>query len=211
MYTHAIDSEFKRANGTKHAESEEPRETQAKRLIRRQMNQAGNTLLMGLEPLTDDEFFAGGPNGISAAWTVGHLACVVDLFTSFVTGGTLNLSPETYATFNPFKIVKREGTKAEGVDRRTFPKSEILMMFRKSQVRALDALTAFDSDLWDAQPPDEVPDSLPTYGAIWQTLGVHTFWHLGELTGCLAKFHGTYTLNSAINYFYEVENPKFGS
>jgi hypothetical protein len=183
----------------------EPREELVKQLVRRQMNHSGNILLMGMEPLTDDEFFSGGPNGISPAWTVGHLACVLDLFTSWVVRCKLALPREVYAVFNPIWIAKREGTKAEGVDRKVFPKAEIMLLYRRAQVRALDALTDFDVGLWEVRPPDDVPDVLPTYGSIWQTLGAHTYWHLGELTGCISKFHGTYTLNSAINYFYDVD------
>ncbi|MEM6988999.1 MAG: hypothetical protein AAF721_00835, partial [Myxococcota bacterium] len=51
-----------------------------KDIIRRQMNRSGNLLLGALEPLSDAEFFAGGASGVSPAWTVGHLACVTDLF-----------------------------------------------------------------------------------------------------------------------------------
>src|ERR1051325_2740737 len=92
------------------------REAAVKRIVRSQMYLAGNTLMMGIEPLTDDEFFAGGPNGVSPAWTVGHLACVLDLFTSFITGRTLVFSREAHTVFNPFEIKKKTMTKAESVD-----------------------------------------------------------------------------------------------
>lgn len=173
-----------------------------KQVVRRQMNQAGNILLSGLEPLTDQEFFAGGPNGISPAWTVGHLACVVDLFTSWITERGTVLPKAVHAVFNPLEIAKKTGTKAEQVDARAFPKADILLLFRQSQVRALHVLRDFDARRWEEPTPNTVPETLPTYGAIWQALGVHTFWHLGELCGCIPKFHGTYTLNTVVHYFY---------
>jgi hypothetical protein len=37
---------------------------------------------------------------------------------------------------------------------------------------------------------------------VWEHLSVHTYWHLGELTGLLSRFHGTYTLNTLPHYFY---------
>jgi hypothetical protein len=47
-----------------------------------------------------------------------------------------------------------------------------------------------------------VPDTLMTCGAVWEHLAVHTYWHLGELTASLPRFHGTYTLNTVPHYFY---------
>ena len=52
----------------------------ARHIIRRQMNQSGNILLSAVEPMEDSTFFEAGVNGISVAWTLGHLACVMDLF-----------------------------------------------------------------------------------------------------------------------------------
>ena len=82
------------------------------------------------------------------------------------------------------------------------PKADIMLLFRQSQVHAIEALEQFDMRLWDQPTPGNVPDNLPTYGAIWQSLGVHPFWHLGELCGCIPRFHGTYTLNTVTHYFY---------
>jgi hypothetical protein len=174
----------------------------AKLVVRRQMNQGGNILLCGLEPLTPEEFFAGGPNGISAAWTVGHLACVTDLFTSWMEEREPLIAKHAHDVFNSLEIAKKTVTKAESVDPKTFPKADILLLFRRAQIRALELLDGFDEALWEAAAPRGVPETLPTYGAIWQSLGVHTYWHLGELSGCLQRFHGTYTLNTVAHYFY---------
>ena len=175
----------------------------AKSLIRRQMNQGGNILMAGLEPLTENEFFAGGANGISPAWTLGHLACVLDLFTSWVEVRDLTIPRWIHDIFNSLNIEKKSGTtKADSVDRKVLPKADIMLLFRQSQVHAIEALANFDMRLWDQPTPGNVPDTLPTYGAIWQSLGVHPFWHLGELCGCIPRFHGTYTLNTVTHYFY---------
>jgi hypothetical protein len=175
----------------------------AKSLIRRQMNQGGNILMAGLEPLTEAEFFAGGANGISPAWTLGHLACVLDLFTSWVEGRDLTIPRWIHDIFNSLNIEKKSGiTKADSVDRKVLPKADIMLLFRQSQVHAIEALTNFDMRLWDEPTPTNVPDTLPTWGAIWQSLGVHPFWHLGELCGCTPRFYGTYTLNTVAHYFY---------
>ena len=173
-----------------------------KALLRRQMNQAGNILLTAIEPFSDDEFFAEGLNGISAAWTLGHLACVMDLFTQWIEERELVIPDWMHNIFNSLEIEHPTKTKAASVDRLTLPKSDVLLLFRNTQVRTLKLLGDFDMGLWEGRTPPYAPDSLPTYGSIWQNLGVHTFWHLGELCGALPRFHGTHTLNTLAHYFY---------
>jgi hypothetical protein len=177
-------------------------ESLAKQVIRRQMIQSGNTLLLALEPLSEKEFFDGGANGVSPAWTVGHLACVVDLFTSWIRGGEPLLPKATHDVFNSLDIGNKGGAKADTVDRTLHPKGELLVQFRQTQVRALDLLDAFEVSLWTTATPRTVPETLPTWGSIWESLGVHCFWHLGELSGSIERFYGTYTLNTVVHYFY---------
>ena len=182
-----------------------------KLVVRRQMNQGGNILLAGLEPLTEAEFFAGGDNGISPAWTMGHLACVLDLFTSWIEGRDLAIARWSHDIFNSLNIEKKKDrTKAESVDPKVLPKGDIMLLFRQSQVHALEVLRDFDVKLWERPTPNHVPDTLPTWGAIWQSLGVHPFWHLGELAGCIKRFHGTYTLNTVTHYFYTSADQRSG-
>ena len=173
-----------------------------KRIIRRQMNRSGNILLSGLEPLEDSAFFAQGLHGASPAWTVGHLACVTDLFDSWIRGQMPALSTCFHAVFNSLDLSKKEKSKAETVSELSYTKQEIIMAYRQAQVRALETLDAFDVSRWDERTPHYVPDSLTTYGEVWEALGVHTYWHLGELCGAIEQFHGTYTLNSILHYFY---------
>jgi hypothetical protein len=181
-------------------------------VVRRQMNQGGNILMAGLEPLTESEFFTGGANGISPAWTVGHLACVLDLFTSWIEGRDLEIARWTHDIFNSLEIEKKNKgvTKAESVDPKVLPKGDVMLLFRKAQVHALEVLRDFDTRLWERPTPNHVPDTLPTWGAIWQSLGVHPFWHLGELCGCIPRFHGTYTLNTVTHYFYTSADQRSG-
>ena len=182
-----------------------------KLVVRRQMNQGGNILLAGLEPLTEAEFFAGGPNGISPAWTMGHLACVLDLFTSWVEGRDLSIARWSHDIFNSLNIEKKKDrTKAESVDPKVLPKGDIMLLFRQAQCHALEVLRDFDVKLWERPTPAHVPDTLPTWGSIWQSLGVHPFWHLGELAGCISRFHGTYTLNTVTHYFYTSNDQRSG-
>jgi DinB family protein len=173
-----------------------------KLIIRRQLARSGNTLMASLEPLTDDELFKGGPSGISSAWTVGHLACVTDLFGAALDDGRLSLPSDAHAVFNDLGIGERKAaTKAEGVSSQQFSKTRILSMMRLAQVRLLKVLDAFDVNRWNEPGPDRFADTLPTYGAIWEHLAVHTYWHLGELSSAVERFHGTLSMNCMMHYF----------
>lgn len=174
----------------------------AKKIIRRQMNRSGNILLSAIEPMSDEQFFGAGLNGVSAAWMLGHLACVTDLYGSWVRKSIPSLDVEVHKIFNGLDIGAKEGTKTKFIDSQAFSKKDIVHFFRQAHVEALATLDTFDESLWESAPPDYVPDSLPTYGAIWETMGVHIYWHLGELCGAHPQFHGTYTLNAVLHYFY---------
>ena len=173
-----------------------------KLIIRRQLARSGNTLMASIEPLSDEEFFRAGPSGISSAWTVGHLACVSDLFGAALDDGRLSLPSEAHLAFNDLGIGERKSaTKADGVDRQEFFKVRILSMMRLAQVRLLKVLDAFDVSRWNEPGPDRFADTLPTYGAVWEHLAVHTYWHLGELSSAVERFHGTLSMNCMLHYF----------
>lgn len=181
---------------------DDPVDPLAKHIIKRQLNRSGNILMSAVEPLSEQDFFAGGLNGASIAWTMGHLSCVMDLFGSWLSHGTPSLPKEVHAVFNSLDIGAKGPPKWETVDPQRFSKADIILMFRQRQVRLLEILDRFDMALWNQMPGPHIPDTLPTYGAIWESLGVHTYWHLGELSGSVPKFFGTYTLNSVLHYFY---------
>jgi hypothetical protein len=173
--------------------------------VRRMLNRSGNSLFTAIEPLTEAEFFVGGANGISVAWTVGHLACVFDLFTSWIHGGGCKLPKEVHGVFNSLDVKPPGGpSKAEVVTGSGYEKGEILFMLRSSQIAALKLLGACSEEAWEATPPGPHPDNLHTVGEIWEHLAVHTYWHMGELCGTFPRFHGTYTLNMLPHYFYFV-------
>ncbi len=190
-----------------HSSIAETRKTASRRdlpksIVRRQLNRSGNTLMAAMEPLSSEEFFRGGPSGISAAWTVGHIACVADLFGAALDDGHLALPPDVHEVFNSLEFgAKKHSTKAEGVDPECYPMRDILLMMRQTQVRLLKILDIFDVERWDDPAPDRVADTLPTYGAMWEHLAVHTYWHLGELSSAVERFFGTYSMNSMLHYF----------
>jgi len=180
------------------------------------MNRSGNILLSAVEPMADRELYLECDNGISIAWTLGHLACVHDLFGTWLGADGRQLASDTHHIFNSLDIgdgsVTVKPSKAASVDPALYPKARLIGMFRSTQVANLRRLERFDPARWREPVPPTGPDSLPTLGAIWESLGVHTYWHLGELSGCHPSFKGTYTLNTVLHYFYvgaenETETP----
>jgi hypothetical protein len=129
------------------------------------------------------------------------------LFGAILDDGKLLLPQETHDVFNGLDIGdKKFATKAEGVDRERYTKSRLIVNMRQAQVRLLKVLDVFDVQRWDEPSPDRIADTLPTLGCMWEHLAVHTYWHLGELSSAVERFHGTYTINAMLHYFTWGEN-----
>ncbi len=143
--------------------------TDARHVVARQMDRSGNALILALAPLDDAEFFAANPNGFSAAWVVGHLACVADLFCSWHDDGTLLLDSAFHNVFNETDVVANSPvSKAASVDSALYSKATLLLRFREAMVRALRVLNLFELSQWDAPAAAGVPVSLATGGAVWE-------------------------------------------
>jgi len=176
--------------------------TDLRQLIERQMDDAGNRLVLALEPASKEEFFAANVTGFSAAWTVGHLASVADLFSSWFDGHLL-LSPGFHQVFNDTGAAEAGPvSKAVSVNSESYPQPYLLLRFRQATMKALDTLDAFDLAQWDAPAPPAAPVSLRAGGAVWEHLAVHADWHCGELAGSMPRFFGTYALNGVPHNFY---------
>jgi hypothetical protein len=181
--------------------------TGAARVVARQIDRSGNTLLLALEPVDDDEFFAENANGFSAAWVVGHLTCVADLFSSWFDGQRLLFDKSFHQVFNETAVTGAGPgagpvSKAASVNREGYTKAVLLLRFRQAVVKALRVLDAFEGSQWDAPGPPGTPVSLRAGGDVWEILAVHIYWHLGELAGSMPRFFGTYALNTLPHYFY---------
>lgn len=174
-----------------------------RQVLREQMESGGARLLLAMEPVDDGEFFAENPNGFSAAWVMGHLACVADLWSSWFSG-TLLLDREFHSVFNETDVVE-DGplSKAASVDKGLYPKATLLFRFREAMMKAFDVLDAFELSKWDARGPSGLPVYMSTGGAVWRYLAVHVDWHCGELAASMKRFHHTYALNIASHYFYK--------
>ena len=177
-------------------------EPDARQLVIRLMDDAGSTLLLAMEPVSDRKFYAENADGLSAAWVVGHLACVLDLASSWF-GKPRMCERSFHAVFNETAATEVTVSKASMVDPEKYPKALLLLLFNRAVVKAIRALDEFDITEWDAPGPPGVPVSLRTGGAVWEFLARHTDWHLGALSGSMPMFFGTFTLNIASHYFYD--------
>lgn len=93
-------------------------------MVKRQLDRSGNTLLLALEPVSDEEFFKENVNGFSAAWVVGHLACVADLFSSWFDSGELLLDRCLHQVFNDTAVTTAgEVSKAARVNPAVYSKA----------------------------------------------------------------------------------------
>lgn len=176
----------------------------AKDIIINQITRSGETLVLALEPLTDDEFFGCLDTGYSPAWTVGHLACVADLFSSWLDIKPKMFDSSVHDVFNETDVNEwrpQTASKAMNVNRDEFPKEVLLHNLRRAMIKALDVLDNFDTSRWYTKGISGVP-ALITAGEIWELLAVHIYWHCGELAGSMPRFFGTYTLNILPHHFY---------
>jgi anti-sigma factor RsiW len=170
-------------------------------LVTRQIMRSGETLILAMEPLPDSLFFRENQDGFSAAWTVGHLACVADLFSSWFDDGALLLDEGFHRVFNETSVTAPGPlSKAVAVERENYGKQELLLRFRQAVVKALTVLSRFDQ--WDAPPPRGVPATLTTGGSVWEILAAHIYWHCGALAGSMDAFFDTYTLNILPHHLY---------
>jgi DinB superfamily len=177
--------------------------TDARQVVARQMDRSGAILMLALEPVPDEEFFAENANGFSAAWVTGHLACFADLFSSWFDGLRL-FGDDFHSVFNETELTPASTvSKAARVDRGHHAKAALLFRFNQAWNKALDALAASDIAQWDGPPPLGAPVGLLTAGSVWEVaVAPHVYWHLGELAGSMPRFFGTYTLNILPHYFY---------
>src|SRR6266705_2036950 len=128
--------------------------TDAAQVVARQVTRSGDILLLALEPVDDEEFFAENPNGFSAAWVTGHLACVADLFSSWFDRQPLLFSSSFHQVFNETAVTTAgEVSKAASVSRELYPKALLLQGFRQAVRKALRVLKAFGAAQWDTPGP----------------------------------------------------------
>lgn len=131
------------------------------------------------EDLSDQEYFQPPVEGANhAAWILGHIAASEDSMTASITGTPKHLPDSIHDTFQMGSTCVADASK--------YPtRKEIDDMFINTRANVLEALQTFDDSKWNDPSPEGYPkDFFPTIGSIWSMIGVHQFWHIGQLTVC---------------------------
>ncbi|CAN0655792.1 DinB family protein [uncultured Nitratireductor sp.] len=143
--------------------------------IRRQIDTSGTLLLRVSKTLSDDGFFEEPANGGSMAWTLTHLFTLQDWARNRVFGGVEpRVDRASREAFKGGRAVYDEDRDRLGTRR------EIENAFANEQYRTIAALNAFDVAKWDQPTPSGC--RFPAYGALWEHLAAHNYWHLGALS-----------------------------
>ena len=141
----------------------------------------GQTLFeMFTSDLSDAEYFIPAAEGTNhIAWVLGHVAQTEDWMVGLLTGAERTVSEDLQELFG--------GSSECSPDANKYPPRKALdEMFRSNRARAIKAAQTADDSRWDDAPPEDgLPkDFFPTLGSFWGMMGMHQFWHLGQLTTC---------------------------
>lgn len=129
-----------------------------------------------LEGLTDDQIVAQ-PKGVvnHPAWTIGHLAYVLQLI-----GGVIGVAP-----LLPAEWPRRYGPSSKPLnDAAAYrPKEEVLTILRSIEAELISTIEQLDEATLDAPFPDpQYLDVFPTIRhALTQVLLGHTAFHVGQI------------------------------
>jgi len=171
--------------------------TNVKNIIKRQIDSSGITLLNASRLLSDEEFFEECCGNVSMAWTLGHLAAFQDWAVNrvFLENEPI-LGRET-------REALKGGREITEMDRALLPsKAELENFFIQTQALTISTLEEFNEELWDQETPSGC--RFPTLGSLWENLGVHNIWHLGNVGGVIPKLVGS-NVTVAVPRYYSVD------
>ncbi len=171
--------------------------TTVKNVIKRQIDSSGILLLNASKILTDDEFKEEHDGGVSMAWVLGHLTALQDWAVHRV---FLEEEPKLNRTI---REAFKGGRKIVDSDREHIgTKEEMEQQFAESQYITIRTLESFDDSLWDKETPSAC--RFPTLGSLWEHLGVHNYWHLGQVGSVIPKLVGS-NLTLSVPRYYTVD------
>ena len=139
--------------------------------------------------LSDAEYFKSPiPGANHAGWIVGHVAVSEDSLVAAATGKAKRIPEATQDLF-------KGGSKCEANASKYPSRKEIDELYKNSRAHTLEALKASDDSRWGAPSPEGfTKDVFPTMGSIWNLLGTHQYWHIGQLTVCRTALNKPHVL-----------------
>ena len=129
--------------------------------------------------LSDAEYFQPPLAGANhATWILGHLACTEDWAMSLLGGTVYRIPQKLHDAFKGGSTCDADATKYPG-------RREIDRLFAEARAFTLERLAQSDLSTWANRSPEGFPaNRLPTVASVWSLMGLHQFWHFGQLTVC---------------------------
>lgn len=146
-------------------------------LIRNNLRQSRDRVLLRIEEMRDHSMVAPTPNGgAHTLWTLGHLAFIEGLVVCKMMAGKANPLADWQEIF--------DGAEVSG-DAERYPSfDEALARCREMRERTLallDSLTEDDLDRGSAEVPKNFEDTFGTYRLCLQFVADHWYMHRGQL------------------------------
>ena len=128
---------------------------------------------------SDGEYFQSPVEGANhAGWIVGHIAVSEDSMSAGILDSPKRLPESIQEMFRGESTCFPDASKYPA-------RKELDEMFLNTRANVLESLKTFDESRWnDPSPEDWTKEVFPTLGSIWGMMGVHQFWHIGQLTVC---------------------------
>jgi len=148
-------------------------------VILQQLELGGGLIERFTGDIADAEYFipaiAGGNH---IGWLLGHVARTEDWAVSQIAGTPQRFDQRLNDLFR--------GGSACTPDATNYPSRRgIDELFRNARSHTREVLMSFDAARWEERSPAAGPDSFfPTLGSLWNLVGTHQFWHIGQITDC---------------------------
>lgn len=163
--------------------------TNAASSINRMIQSSAARYFQCCSTLSDKEFYADNDFGLSVAWITGHLVNSQDYFVSRMLD-----APRKFEQYEKSFRGGRALTDDDNI--RGVSRINLMADFRNCHQYAIESLMTFDMSQWDEPiPAREVGDSAYfSASMMWEFLGRHTFYHLGQLSCLVPRLSESSTL-----------------
>jgi hypothetical protein len=127
-----------------------------------------------LQDMSDDDCrYQPGDGCNHANWILCHLAVSEDSICAKMGGTEKRLSEDLHKRY-------AGGSTCTSDDGMT--KAEAWKLYNDTRKRTVEFINSFPESRYDEKAPDGFPPIMPTMGSLVALLGMHPYWHFGQLT-----------------------------